>query len=369
MSNASASDPDLDLLTYAWTVDSTLCSFDDASALNPNLTCSDNGSYTATFSASDGVIPAVNSDAFVTVSNVAPTVGLVSVPAAPIDINNQPVTGVSAPFTDPGTADTHTCTVDYGDGSGPQTGTVAAGVCTGLGKTYTEAGVYVVTVAVTDDDLGVGSAMATGFIVIYDPSAGFVTGGGWIDSPVNVNYQYMQTGGKANFGFVAKYKNGANVPDGNTQFQFKAGDLNFHSSSYEWLVVAGNQAMFKGEGTINEQGSYKFMITADDDNPDTFRIKIWLEDNGVETVVYDNGSQAAQPGVHERRSQRLRRPAERRQHLAARAAPRDRGRHQYSRRRCGHRARPSEARLRALFHHQAAAGRDRSWAVDLSRHR
>jgi hypothetical protein len=50
--------------------------------------------------------------------------------------------------------------------------------------------------------------------------------------------------GKANFGFVAKYKKGATVPDGNTQFQFKAGDLNFHSNSYEWLVVAGNKAQY-----------------------------------------------------------------------------------------------------------------------------
>ncbi len=69
------------------------------------------------------------------------------------------------------------------------------------------------------------------------------------------------------------------MPDGKTEFQFKAGDLNFHSSSYEWLVVAGNKAQFKGEGTINGQGSYKFKIWADDDNPDTFRIQIW-GDNG-----------------------------------------------------------------------------------------
>jgi len=98
--------------------------------------------------------------------------------------------------------------------------------------------------------------------------------------------------GKANFGFVAKYKKGANVPDGNTQFQFKAGDLNFHSTSYEWLVVAGNKAQFKGVGTINGEGSYKFMISADDDNPDTFRIQIW-DDNGI---VYDNGAQQSLGG-------------------------------------------------------------------------
>ena len=154
MSGASASDPDMDTLTYSWTVsDPLLCSFNDASLLNPELTCSDNGSFTATLEVSDGTESA-SSDATVIVSNVDPTVGLVSVPTEPIDINDQPVSGVSAPFTDPGTADTHTCTVDYDDGSGPQTGTVAAGTCTGPDQTYTEAGVYEVTVEVTDDDLG-----------------------------------------------------------------------------------------------------------------------------------------------------------------------------------------------------------------------
>jgi len=99
---------------------------------------------------------------------------------------------------------------------------------------------------------------------------------------------------EATFGFVAKYKKGASVPDGNTQFQFKAGDLNFHSSSYDWLVVTGsNFAKFKGVGTINGEGDYKFMIWAGDDSPDTFRIKIWWEDGETEHVVYDNGMDQA----------------------------------------------------------------------------
>ena len=96
--------------------------------------------------------------------------------------------------------------------------------------------------------------------------------------------------GKATFGFVSKYKKGADVPTGNTEFQFKAGDLNFHSTSYDWLVVTGSDfAKFKGSGTINGQGDYKFQIWAGDNDPDTFRIKIWYEDGGGEVVVYDNG--------------------------------------------------------------------------------
>lgn len=105
--------------------------------------------------------------------------------------------------------------------------------------------------------------------------------------------------GKATFGFVAKYKKGASVPEGNTEFVFRAADLNFHSSSYDWLVVTGSDyARFKGTGTINGIGDYKFMLWAGDgtgtDGADTFRIKIWEEDGlGNETVIYDNGMNQA----------------------------------------------------------------------------
>jgi hypothetical protein len=94
---------------------------------------------------------------------------------------------------------------------------------------------------------------------------------------------------------VSRYKKGADVPTGNTEFQFPAADLNFNSSSYEWLVVTGSDhAMFKGVGSINGMGEYKFMIWAGDADPDTFRIKIWTEDDsGVETVVYDHGMDQA----------------------------------------------------------------------------
>ena len=70
--------------------------------------------------------------------------------------------------------------------------------------------------------------------------------------------------------------------------------MNFHSDSYDWLVVAGNNAKYKGVGTVDGEGEYKFILTAFDgdskDNADTFRIRIWLEDEitGLETVIYDN---------------------------------------------------------------------------------
>jgi hypothetical protein len=149
--------------------------------------------------------------------------------------------------------------------------------------------VYQVCVRGTDsaDNIGLGECI---FIAVYDPEGGFVTGGGWIMSPAGAYSEDPSLEGKANFGFVSKYKKGATVPTGNTEFQFKAGDLNFHSDEYDWLVVpGGHTAKYKGIGTIDGVGSYKFMIWAQDFEPDTFRIKIWEEDDDEsEFVIYDN---------------------------------------------------------------------------------
>src|SRR5438552_1058717 len=86
--------------------------------------------------------------------------------------------------------------------------------------------------------------------------------------------------GKANFGFVSKYQRGASVPTGETEFQFKAGNLNFHSTSYQWLVISGPKAQYKGEGTLQGvSGTYYFMLTVWDGEVsggggvDKFRIK------------------------------------------------------------------------------------------------
>ncbi len=229
-----------------------------------------------------------------TVANIAPIMSSVEVPLDPIGLSEQPIRG-SATFTDPaGAADEpFACTFDYGDGSGPVAGTVDGTTCTGPDHSYTCAGVYTVAATVADKDDGVGSATATTYLVIYDPSAGCVTGGGWIDSPPGAYPAHPDLGGRANFGFVSKYKRGQSQPDGDTEFQFHAGDLNFHSTSYDWLVIAGPHAKYKGSGEINGAGDYAFMLTATDaevhggGDTDLFRIKIW-EKNADETVVYDN---------------------------------------------------------------------------------
>jgi hypothetical protein len=121
-------------------------------------------------------------------------------------------------------------------------GTVSGGTCS-ASRTYTAAGVYTVRLTVTDDDHGSGESIFQ-YVVVYDPSAGFVTGGGWITSPAGAYVANPTLTGRANFGFVSKYLSGATVPSGQTEFQFKAGNLNFHSSLYERLVVGGARAQY-----------------------------------------------------------------------------------------------------------------------------
>jgi hypothetical protein len=160
----------------------------------------------------------------------------------------------------------------------------------------TQVGVYPLSVDIVSGANYTGHS--DGYFVIYDPAGGFVTGGGWIVADAGSCVQANAptgvctnaTGGRANFGFVSKYEKGANVPTGNTEFQFQAGNLNFKSTVYQWLVVSGARAQYKGSGTLNGQAGYDFILTAIDgslpggNNQDRFRIKITYNGN----VVFDN---------------------------------------------------------------------------------
>jgi large repetitive protein len=138
---------------------------------------------------------------------------------------------------------------------------------------------------------GTSAATGTQFIVVfYDPSGGFVTGGGWILEPAYAGPPPIVVGDKSNFGFNAKYQKGASLPTGEMEFQYKAGNINFHGSSYDWLVVSQSGTTMKaeaqGSGTVNGAGNYAFyVVVTDGGGTDKFRIKIWDKVSG--TVIYD----------------------------------------------------------------------------------
>jgi hypothetical protein len=185
---------------------------------------------------------------------------------------------------------TATITVDWGDGTTSAASASGAGAASAM-HNYTSAGVYTMVLRITDQEQR-RAEYAHRYIVIYDPNGGFVTGGGWITSPVGAYVENPALTGKATFGFVSKYQKGAKVPTGETEFQLHFATFNFKSTSYQWLVVAGAKAQYKGSGSINGSGDYGFLLTATDGQinggggVDKFRIKIWNKSTGA--TVYDN---------------------------------------------------------------------------------
>jgi hypothetical protein len=221
----------------------------------------------------------------------------ITVPTDPVKIGTH--FNASASFTDPGIVDTHTAIWDWGDGStSPGTVTEAGGSgSVADSHTYIAVGIYTIKLTVTDDDGDSGDSIFH-YVIVYDPTGGFVTGGGGVDSPAGAYAPDPSLTGHTTFGFVAKYQKGAEVPTGQTEFQFQAGDLTFHAGSYAWLVVAGERAIYGGTGTLNGSGNYSFWISVIDGKPDTFRIQIREIIVGTLVIpgpiVYDNELGAAE---------------------------------------------------------------------------
>jgi len=256
---------------------------------NPTGTASD--TYQITLSVTDDDAGTGTGSVSMVVNNLAPSLSI-SAPESGSLYAVKAMVNLSASLTDPSRFDTLTCSVNWDDGA-TGSGTLAAGACT-ASHVYTAAGVYTIQMTGMDDDTG--AKIESVMVVVYDPSAGFVTGGGWINSPTGAYKVDESLTGKATFGFVSKYQKGANIPTGITAFEFDLAGLAFSSTSYEWLVVnqSGTNAQFKGTGQINgvadpNGNAYKFMLWAGDGSPDTFRIRIWWEDAAGEQVVYDNG--------------------------------------------------------------------------------
>ena len=269
------------------------CSIVSITATPPSGTVFPIGTATVTCKATDVGGNSSTCQFNVTVYNPEPIVTITGPSSGAIYTTGTPVYFTGA-LTD-NTGDTHTA--EWMCGSTVLAGTVDEETgSVSLTHTFETAGVYFIQLTVTDQCGGTDTATTIdgldALVVVYDPSTGFVTGGGWINSPEGAYSPDTTIKGKANFGFVSKYLPGAQSPTGQTEFRFKVADLNFHSTSYDWLVIAGSKAMYKGSGTVNGTGDYGFMLSAVDGeisgggNADKFRIKII--DKALNQVIYDN---------------------------------------------------------------------------------
>lgn len=160
MSGAASTDPDGDALTYTW-------SFGDgtfASGATTSHTYAQDGAYTVHLIVADtrGLVDTVTTAA--NVSNVPPTInGFAGASLLPGETYS-----ATGSFTDPGSQDVWLASVNYGDGLGTQALTLV-GQGFSLSHRYTTAGIFVVTVSVSDD--GGGATTQQAVVTVLTPSA------------------------------------------------------------------------------------------------------------------------------------------------------------------------------------------------------
>ncbi|MEU1972339.1 PKD domain-containing protein [Microbacterium sp. NPDC019599] len=167
LDGTGSSDPENAILSYSW---SPATHLDDPTSPAPSYDAIDDTVDVLTLTVSDigGDVTAATAltdddDTTVTVQNVPPTVTAVGDAIAEAGTAT-----VTATFTDPGTLDTHTATIDWGYGE-PAEVVDAADLAGGIEHVYGDDGDFDVTVTVTDDDGGVGSDTVVVGVSNLDP--------------------------------------------------------------------------------------------------------------------------------------------------------------------------------------------------------
>ena len=208
----------------------------------------------------------------ITVNNVAPTVDPPAVTPEPSDEGAE-VTA-SAAFSDPGTLDTHTCTIDWGDGT-VAAGTVASDACGGT-HTYADNDSYTVEVCVTDNDGDTGCADSEHVVENVPPS---------VDPPA-VTPEPSDEGSEVTAS--------ADFTD--------PGTLDTHTCTIDWgegTVAAGTVAdgACSGSHTYGDNGTFNVEVCVTDSDGDTgCADSDHVVDNVAPEVALDTSTAVSFPG-------------------------------------------------------------------------
>jgi PKD repeat protein len=144
-------------------------------------------------------------------------------------------------------------------------------------------------------------------LVVYDPSLGFTTGGGWFYWPGSEDLDTGYPGDKTNFGYTMKYnKKGQKVrgslllirhlPDGtiyrvksNALYGLALGTGDDGGEEYGWASFSG-KCTYKDKGWEEAEGNHEFLVYVEDWNEpgaghDQFWIEVYDKDDNVIAVM------------------------------------------------------------------------------------
>jgi PKD repeat protein len=280
-------------LSYDWKLMEGATTVAQSSATSFTFTPPDDGNYTVTLDLMDAESSASRTEDVV-IHNVRPVLH-----AAPnqtvFEGSKLDLSGVGAPplavYVDNGKLDTHTVSVDWGDGSATETPTIFPGPGVGaLGAkhTYVENGVYEVQVTITDDDGG--TDMKSFFVDVKNrPPVLIVAPDQTVDEGALLDLTAMGGG----------FPLGAFIDDG---------ILDTHTVTVNWgdgsatepatvLPGAPGSGAILGSHTYADDGMYQVKVTVADDDGGMAMQSFMVAVNNVNPVLVVPPDQMVDEGV------------------------------------------------------------------------
>jgi hypothetical protein len=291
--NGSFTDPALGISTESFTV---IVTWGDGST---SPATASGGNFTATHAYTDDNPTGTPSDTYIVsvavsdddlgttvlgghsviVNNVNPSVTAGS--ATTLDAGQTLIR--SGSFTDPG-ADTWTATIDYGDGSGVQPLALTPSKSFTLNHTYGQTGTFAVTVHVTDDDTGVGTASFQTTVNNVKPTL-TVHGNQTVVAEKAFTLSPIATFTDANFSpnqtyaYAINWGDGTNIDNGTATITTPGSPGVF------------TQGLISGSHTFLREGTYTITVTITDKDggTDTQTFAIHAAPPGLLAVANDTG--------------------------------------------------------------------------------
>lgn len=246
------------------------------------LSISDNGSIVA-FRPGGGLVLLVPNAAY----HQPPVAGPVTLTGT-ARVNALP--SFSASFKDVDVRDTHKAVWSWGDGS-KTVGTVSERNGTGsvsAQHVYRAAGIYTVRLTIIDNS---GKSSSVERKVIVCATHGAISGEGAFAAPATAARNGTRLDPNGSFAFLSE--GGAARK---AVVQVNVAGMALRSSRVDTVALDGMRVQYRGQGTVNGRGSYRFTLTATSGaasgGKDRIHVRIAHTEPGskVETVDYDNGA-------------------------------------------------------------------------------